>query len=119
MDSRRISPDFNRATKGLVSVEGALFGARFQGYVPENYGLRGKAAEEQFIILARSLDYSVMDFICEISCNRKAVYLNSSFWSQHDFSAAGIDAKRKQNVLDRRREAWMRDLAQIPLPATH
>ena len=48
--------------------------------------LRAKDAVQQFIVLSRTWDYSRMDFVCEVSSNRKAIYLNSSFWAQYDFS---------------------------------
>jgi hypothetical protein len=80
-------PTFNSAIRGPIEVEAAFFGESFVGFVPDKYGLKGKNAEQQFVILVCSWDYSRMDFVLEVSANRKAVYLNCLYWLQHDFSA--------------------------------
>jgi hypothetical protein len=108
---------FNHAISDAISVREAFFGPRFVGYIPEGYGLRGKGAIEQFVILAKTWDYSGMDFVCEVSANRKAIYINSHFWVHHDFAAFGIDSERKRNVMDRLRQEWESDQVRIPLPA--
>jgi hypothetical protein len=97
-------------------VEDAFFGPDFVGYIPQMYGLKGKGAIEQFVVLARTWDYSGMDFVCEVSANRKAVYLNSWFWAQHDFAGVGIGLREKRNVMDRLREAWEFNRIGTPLP---
>jgi hypothetical protein len=99
-------PSFNQAMRSHIEVESAFFGENFVGFVPEEGGLKERNAEEQFVILARSWDYSRMDFVLEISVNRKAVYLNSPFWPDHDFSKLGITAKLKRAALAGVLEAW-------------
>ena len=76
------------------------------GLVPKKYGFKGKNAEEQFVILARSWDYSRMDFALEVSANRKAVYLNCLFWVEHDFATFGISPELKRQTLAGVSEAW-------------
>ncbi len=66
-------------------MEAGFFGELFVGLVPERFNLKGKNAE-QFTVLALSWDSSRMDFVLEIATNRKAVWLNGSFWAQRDFS---------------------------------
>ncbi len=68
--------EFNASIQGLISVESGFFGSGFRGLVPEGFGLKGKDAIEQFVAMAKTWDYSRMDFVCEVSANRKAVYLN-------------------------------------------
>jgi hypothetical protein len=109
-------PQFNQAIEGLIAVESAFFGTEFQGHVPDKYGLRGKDAVQQFIVMAKTWDYNRMDFVCEVSANRKAMYLNSSFWAQHDFSASGIDPEQKRVTLEALRTAWEYNHIEIPLP---
>lgn len=85
-------PTFNSAIRGPIEVEAVFFGESFVGFVPDKYGLKGKNAEQQFVILVCSWDYSRMDFVLEVSANRKAVYLNCWYWLQHDFSALDVAA---------------------------
>ena len=98
--------DFNRAVHGLIDVDAAFFGPSFVGFMPDKCGLSGKNAEEQFVILAHSWDYSRMDFALEISANRKAVYLNCLFWIAHDFSRHAISEDLKGGALTGVAEAW-------------
>jgi hypothetical protein len=97
---------FNQAIEGPIQIQAAFFGSAFAGYVPEKFGLRGKDAKQQFVILGKTWDYSRMDFVCEISANRKAVYCNWPFWLQCDFSSLGVDQNTKTNVLATIRTAW-------------
>jgi hypothetical protein len=97
---------FNRALRSQIEVEDAFFGESFVGYVPEEFGLKGKTAEEQFVVLARSWDYSRRDFRLEFSANRRAVYLNCLFWVQSDFAIHSIAAELKSGALAGVTEAW-------------
>jgi hypothetical protein len=110
-------PAFNRAIDGLIAVTAAFFGPRFQGWIPDQFGFKSKNAIEQFVILATSFDYSSMDFVLEISANRKTVYLNSCFWAQHDFSDVGIAAPQKATVLDGVYRVWEDRRIDPPLAA--
>ena len=67
-------------------MEAGFFGESFVGLVPERFNLKGKNAEQQLTVLALSWDSSRMSFVLEIATNRKAVWLNCSFWAQRDFS---------------------------------
>jgi hypothetical protein len=109
-------PSFNLAITNAITVDDAFFGPNFVGYIPEKYGLQGKGAVEQFVILAKTWGYSRMDFVCEVSANRKAVWLNSWFWAQHDFTNLGIDLQQKREVTDHLRQAWKLNQVNIPLP---
>ena len=108
---------FNASIEGRISVESGFFGSGFKGFVPDSRGLKGKDAVEQFVAMAKTWDYSRMDFVCEVSTNRKAVYLNFLFWANFDFSAQGIDAQQKESTIAHIREAWDFNHIEIPLPA--
>ena len=108
---------FNVSIEGRISVESGFFGSGFKGFVPDSFGLKGKDAFEQFVAMAKTWDDSRMDFVCEVSTNRKAVYLNFLFWANFDFSAQGIDAQRKESTIAHIREAWDLNHIEIPLPA--
>jgi len=110
-------PDFNRAIQGVIEVEAAYFGQSFSGFIPDKCGMKGKAAEQQFVVLARSWEYSRMDFTLEISVNKKAVYLNCLFWVEHDFSNIGITAELKSAALSGVVEAWNYSQITPRLPA--
>jgi hypothetical protein len=77
-----------------------------EGFVPDSFGLKGNDAFEQFVTMAKTWDYSRMGFVCEVSTNRKVVYLNLWFWAQFVFSAQGVDAQQRDATIARLREAW-------------
>jgi len=110
-------PPFNEAIRGRIEVEAAFFGDSFAGFVPDISGFKGKNAEQQFVVLARSWDRSRMDFALEILPNRKAVYLNCLFWLQRDFSIHGITADQKASVLAGVIKAWKCEAIEPELPA--
>lgn len=109
-------PIFNAAIQGLITIEEAFFGDSFEGWVPENFGLKGKDAATQFVAMARAWDYSSMDFVCEVSTSRKTIYLNFLFWSHHNFAPLGIEPQQKAVVLDKMKEAWKYINSKVPLP---
>jgi len=71
--------EFNGSIQGMISVESAYFGVGFEGFVPDKFGLKDKDVAAQFVAMAKTWAYSRMDFVCEVSTNRKAVYLNFLF----------------------------------------
>ena len=93
-------PQFNAHIVEQITVEAAFFGAKFTGFVPERFGLRGKTADEQFVALARTLDYSSFDFYSEIRANHKAVYLNYLYWRQKNFSPEDLGGASKAQILE-------------------
>jgi len=110
-------PSFNSAIRGPIAVNAAFFGESFVGFVPDKCGFKSKNAEQQFLILARSWDYSRMDCVLEISANRKAVYLNCWYWLQHDFSSLGVSPDLKTAVLAGVVEAWTQSRINPALPS--
>jgi hypothetical protein len=109
--------EFNASIQGFINVEAAYFGEGFRGCVPDKFGLKGKDAVSQFVSMSKTFDYSTMDFACEVSANRKAVYLNFLFWAQFDFTALGIDQPQRDAIIKRLKEAWEFNHIEIPLPA--
>lgn len=108
--------EFNRHIDGRVRVIGAYFGDGYVGFVPDGFGLRGKSASEQFVVLARTLPYSRFDVWCEMAANHVAVFLNFFFWAQHDFSSDGLPPAERDRLLDEFRQMWARgERAAIPL----
>ena len=104
--------EFNRHILGHIKVVEAYFGDGFQGFVPEQFGLQGKNAVEQFTLLSNSYLYKRMDFYLEIKRNHKAVFLNYPFWQKYEFKNPGL----KEKVLQAIKEAWLASFPQIPLP---
>lgn len=93
-------PEFNAHIIEQITVEAAFFGTQFTGFVPERFGLRGKTADEQFVALAATLDYSSFDFYSEVRANHKAVYLNFLYWRQKEFSPESLGGVSKARVLE-------------------
>lgn len=112
-------PKLNASIFGMIRVESAYFGKEFKGFVPDGFGLKGREAVEQFIAMAKAWDYSRMDFVCEVSTNRKAVYLNCLFWSQFDFNTLGISHQQRDTIIEKLREAWDFNHIGVPLPASN
>ena len=105
--------EFNRHLSGHIRVLGAYFGDGFQGFVPEQFGLQGKNAVEQFTLLANSYIYKRMDFYLEIKRNHKTIFLNYPFWQKFEFKNQGLKEKTLQAI----REAWLTSFPKNPLPA--
>ena len=57
-----------------------------------------------------------MDFVLEVSANRKTFYLNFLFWAQFDFTSHGISQQQRDVTMERLREAWSFYPTEIPLP---
>jgi hypothetical protein len=110
--------EFNRHIAPPIKVIAAHFGPAFRGFIPDAFGLRGKDAAQQFVSLAKTLDYSSMDFHCEITANRTALYLNFAFWAQNDFADHGIDQYQRERVVAAVRNVWAGAFPDVPLPLT-
>jgi hypothetical protein len=107
--------EFNRHIIGHIRVKRAFFGSSFTGFVPPQFGLKGKNARDQFTCLVGTFGYSGMDFLCELAANKKTVFLNFPFWLQTDFSAQGILAEEKAKVLSAIQKVWNERSPQTPL----
>lgn len=109
-------PQLNVAIQGIIDVESGYFGEGFTGFIPDGFGLKGKEVVAQFIAMARTWDYSRMDFVCEVGTNPKAIYLNFLFWSQFDFNTFGISHQHRDSIIERLREAWDFNRIGVQLP---
>ena len=109
---------FNGAIYGLIRLEIGFFCAPFAGHVPDAFGLKGKNAIAQFVALHKSWKYSTFDVACEVSANRKTVFLNWLFWSQHDFSNFGINQEQREMLLGHLKQCWEFNHIEVPLPQT-
>jgi hypothetical protein len=110
---------FNKYIVPTITIISAYFGENFRGYVPSQFGLRGKDASAQFVALAHTLDYSGMDFVCEIAANHLTVFfLNYAFWAQGVFSKHGIAEAQQDRVLVAIRRTWVDTFPHIHLPLT-
>jgi hypothetical protein len=108
--------EFNASIRGAILVDRAYFGDGFRGCVPDKFGLKGKDAVSQFVSMSKTFDYSTMDFVCEVSANRKAVYLNFLFWAQFDFTPMGTEMALRDAIIEKVREAWDFNHINVPLP---
>jgi hypothetical protein len=109
-------PKFNTSIQGVISVDSAYFGLGFKGCLPEKFNLQGKDVVSQFVTMSNTWEYSRMDFVCEVSTNRKAVFLNFLFWAQFDFAPFGIEMARRDAVITKLREAWEFKHIEVRLP---
>jgi hypothetical protein len=109
-------PAFNASIRGVINVEAAYFGDGFKGCRPEMFNLEGKDVVSQFVTMSKTSEYSRMEFVCEVSTNRKAVFLNFLFWAQFDFTLLGIEIARRDVVIHRIREAWDFNRIEVRLP---
>ena len=109
---------FNDAIRGLIRLENGFFGPAFTGHVPDAFGLKGKHAIAQFVALHKSWEYSTFDVSCEVSANRKTIFLNWLFWSRYDFSKFGINQEQREILLGRLKQCWEFNHIEVPLPRT-
>jgi hypothetical protein len=107
---------FNASIQGVIGVEAAYFGEAFGGYIPERFGLKDRDVTQQFVAMCKTWDYSRMDFVCEVSTNRKAVYLNFLFWAQFDFTGRGVEQQQRDEIIKKLAEAWEFNHIEVPLP---
>ncbi|HYP75892.1 MAG TPA: hypothetical protein VER12_08060 [Polyangiaceae bacterium] len=98
--------EFNEHIIGSVQIVEAHFGEGYTGLVPDFFGLKGKTAHDQFVVLARTLSESGFDAVCEIAANHIAVFLNFSFWELEDFGSDGIDAAEHDRLLGVLKGLW-------------
>lgn len=112
-------PQFNEHIFPPIVIISAYFAKNFKGYVPSQFGLQGKDATAQFTALARTLDYSAMDFRCEIAANHVAVFLNYAFWFQSSFAREGVNRAEQERVLEAVRDTWSKAFPKIHLPLTN
>ncbi len=108
--------EFNSSIQGQIGVDSGFFGSDFKGMVPDKFGLKGKDAVEQFVAMTKTWAYSRMDFICEVSTNREAIFLNFLFGAQFDFTDFGITRNERDATVRNLRAAWEINQIQIPLP---
>jgi tetratricopeptide (TPR) repeat protein len=104
--------EFNQHIVGHIKVVEAYFGKKFQGFIPEAFGLQGKNAVDQFTLLANSYLYKRMEFYLELKRNHKAVFLNYPFWQTYEFKNPGLKVKIIQAI----KEAWLTSFPKTPLP---
>lgn len=110
--------EFNQHINNPIKIVEAYFGNQFQGFVPENFGLKEMNAISQFVMLANTIDYSGMDFYLETKANHTAVFLNYPFWLKHNFSHEGIDDNIKRKTLEVIKEIWSQSYSETPLMAS-
>jgi hypothetical protein len=104
--------EFNSHIEGLIDVDAGYFGDGFTGLVPEQFGLRGKDAVEQFVCLRGTADYSGMDFSCEVYVQRRIVYCHYPFWRERDFTDQGVTAEQRDELIARMEKRW--EISDIP-----
>jgi hypothetical protein len=102
--------EFNKHIVGHIKVMEAHFGDKFEGFVPDQFGLKGKNAVEQFTWLANTFIYKRMDFYLEIKRNHKAIFLNYPFWQTYDSKNPGLKEKTLQAI----KEAWFSSFPKTP-----
>jgi hypothetical protein len=98
--------EFNKNIRGLIEVDAAYFGDGFSGLIPDQFGLRGKNAVEQFVCLRGTADYSGMDFSCETYAQRRIVYCHYPFWLQHDFTSEEVTIEQRDELIERIEKRW-------------
>jgi hypothetical protein len=118
LDSSRKPEFIQRCHPWSHPFRNGFFGAAFAGHVPDGFGLKGKDAIAQFVALHKSWEYSTFDVACEISANRKTVFLNWLFWSHHDFSKFGISQEQREILLRHLKQCWEFNHIEVPLPQT-
>jgi hypothetical protein len=96
--------DFNSALQGRIRIHSAYFGQGFEGFVPNQGALRGKAALDQFVTMAELFGSDRAALAEEVSVNEKAVFLNFLFWAGSDYAAIGEELHRE--VVAAVMQAW-------------
>jgi hypothetical protein len=106
--------EFNAHLVGPITVVRAFFGESFTGLVPERGGLRGKAALDQFQVLAAQFNYSLQDFHGEVTMNREAIFLHIPFW-RSEATTSSLEPSAGE-VLAAVEHVWKAAFPTLPLP---
>lgn len=107
----------NAAIQGFILVEQGFFSKSFKGDISNLAGLKGKDGRDQFISLARHLDYSSFDVWCETYVNRKTLFMNYLYWDQLEPTELGVSAEQKEKLFKFIDQRWAASDIGFPLPA--
>jgi hypothetical protein len=98
--------EFNAHLQAPIRVSAGYFGDDFRGFIPDQFGLRGKSATDQFTCLTGWLPYSSFDVWCEIATNSKAVFLNYLFWLRGCCAAGRALIETEHKVIEFIQHRW-------------
>ena len=100
--------ELNKQIRGPIVAESAYFGGEFRGYVPEDFGLKGRDAYAQIRTMIASLGYSTFDFVMEMALetNGKAVFLHYPFWKAAGASRLDVAPSDLERCLAAMLKAW-------------
>jgi hypothetical protein len=110
----REMPSFNKAINGLISVEDAFFGPEFAGDIPDDGGLKGQNAVQQYATLANVIDFG--EFSSTVGANRKAIFLNCLYWFNADLRTLGGTGEQRYLFFTKLAKAWKANKIKPPLP---
>ena len=110
--------EFNRRIDASIKITSAFFGDNFRGHIPDQFGLRGKTATDQFTCLAESMDYSIFDVSSEIAANAKSVFLNFPFWTRGCVSKGRALTDKERRFVSFVRKRWSQLNLGFNLPAS-
>lgn len=100
---------------GEVSLERAFFGQDFRGLIPANFGLKGADARQQIVKMIATMEYSMFDFLMEISANAPTFFLHFPFWICAGADRLGTNVDNLNKCLDAIRKAWSLSPRSAPL----
>src|SRR5262245_29681186 len=106
--------EFNAHLAGAIRLKRAFFGLQYRGYIPEKYGLASADAYRQIAMMIGSMDYSMFDFVMEVSANMPTFFLNYPFWKAAGAERLGVDTSQLERCLTCIRTAW----SSSPRPAS-
>ncbi len=109
--------EFNRNIAGTIAVPSGYFGSSFVGEIPNRFMLADRTASEQLHGLSEILAYNGMDFICEVSANNQAVFLNYAFWLCDPSVRQDMTEERRLEVLKAVNQCWAERKVAIELPS--
>jgi hypothetical protein len=108
-------PQFNRHIIDPIQLIDARFGTAYEGFIPENAGLNGRNAKDQFLYLIDLINCNPPDARREIAANHKTVFLNFSYWQMEECEGQGMANEEKQEGLKNIQRVWSGLFPEIPL----
>ncbi|NOW06145.1 hypothetical protein [Clostridium beijerinckii] len=91
--------EFNNNIIGKILISEAFYGKGYIGIAPEPTILKNTGVKDQILLLNRILNYSGMDFRCEVALQWKTILLNIIYWHKLDLTKDGIDEESKLLLL--------------------
>ena len=100
--------DFNKSIIAKIEIVSAYYGKNYKGYIPNTgTNISSKDVIQQLITLDKLFSYNPVDFMLEVTVNKKAVFLNYHYWLSKDYYNFGFSTnEQKEKIIESIQKVW-------------